>query len=187
MPYAMDSARRFSCWIIPVRWNRIGPKPEELAAARPMKGSRTRRVCALGMLLLVQRGSPYRSAVGERLPAVSLPSRCPFFFQTLNGCPQPASNRFFGLLLVAAPVDGIQRLTENVEWNVTAGNLFGTALRWYQLHQNTIAARTWILFGIVVHASERVFENILRPPRSSRRTPIASILEELKFKFENFQ
>jgi hypothetical protein len=64
---------------------------------------------------------------------------------------------------------------------VAAGNLLGAVLGWHQLHQYTITARTGILFGIVVHASERVFENILRPPRSSRRTPIASIFEELKF------
>src|SRR5215813_10399088 len=68
---------------------------------------------------------------------------------------------------------------------MTAGNLFGATLGWHQLHKNTITARAKIVFGIVVHASERVFENILRPPRSSRRTPITSILEELEFKFQD--
>src|SRR5713101_9185596 len=154
MSYPMNSARGISCWINLISWNRIGPKPEELAATGPMKGSRTRRVCTLGMLLLVQRSSPHRSAAGGRLFAVSLSSRCPFFFQTLNSGPQPGSNRFFGLLLVAVPVEGVQGLPRCVERNVAAGNLFGAALGGHQLHQNTITARTWILFGIVVHAGE---------------------------------
>src|SRR2546429_5665388 len=119
-----------------------------------MKGRRTRRVCTLGMLLLVQRSSFRRSAAEGRLFAVSPSSRCPFFFQTLNSGPQPGSNRFFGLLLVAVPVEGIQSLPRCVERNVAAGNLFGAALGGHQLHQNTITALTWILFGIVVHAGE---------------------------------
>jgi hypothetical protein len=85
--------------------------------------------------------------------------------------------------LVAVPVEGIQGFPGYVERNVAAGNPFGAALGWHQLHQYTITARTGIFFGIVVHASDRVFENILRPPRNSGRTPIASIFEELKFKF----
>src|ERR1700719_420160 len=148
-----------------------------------MKGSGTRRVCTLGMLLLIQRGSSHRSAAGGRLFAVSLSSRCPFFFETLNSGPQPGSNRLFGLLLVAIPVEGIQVLPGCVERNVAAGKPLGAALGLHQLHQYTITARTGILCGIVVHASERVLENILRPPRRPWRTPIAPIFEELKFKF----
>jgi hypothetical protein len=85
MPHAVDSGRRISCWIILICRNRIRPKPEELAAAGPMKCSWTRRVCTLGMLLLVQGCSPQHSTSSRRLFAVSLSSRCPFFFQTLNG------------------------------------------------------------------------------------------------------
>src|SRR2546430_14125975 len=151
MPYAVDSAWQISCWITPSCRNRIGPKSEELAAPGPMEGSGAGRVCTLRMLLLVQRGSSQRSGAGF---AVSLSRRCPFFFQTLNSGPQPGSNRFFGLLLVAVPVEGIQSLPRCVERNVAAGNLFGAALRGHQVHQNTITARTWILFGIVVHAGE---------------------------------
>src|SRR5207302_3718519 len=108
-----------------------GPKSEEFAAPGPMKCSRTRRVCTLGMLLLVQRGSSQRSTVDGRVFALGLSSHCPFFFQTLNSGLQPGSNRFFSLLLVAVPVQGIQCLPQCVERNVTAGNLFGAALRWH--------------------------------------------------------
>src|SRR6266700_1296868 len=182
MSYPMDSAWQISCWITPSCRNRIRPKSEELAAPGPMKSCRTRRVCTLGMLLLVQRSSSQRSATGGWLFAVSLSSSCPLFFQTLNSCPKPASNCFFGLVLIAVPIQRIQRLTGYVERNVAAGNIFRVALGRHQLHQNTITARTGILVGIVVHAGERIFENILRPPRRPRRTPIASVLEELKFK-----
>ena len=44
-----------------------------------------------------------------------------------------------------------------------------------------------MLFGIEVRASGRVFEDILRPPGSSRQTAIAATLEKLKFKFQNLQ
>src|SRR6266704_5916632 len=148
-----------------------------------MKGSRTRRVCTLGMLLLVQRGSSQRSAAGGRLLAVSLSSSCPLFFQALNSSPQPASNCLFDLVLITVLVERIQRLTGYVEGNVAAGNLFGAALGRHQLHQNTITARTGILFGIVVHAGERIFENILRPPGRPLRTPIAALFQEFKLKF----
>src|SRR4029077_5208129 len=148
-----------------------------------MKGGRTRRVRTLPMLLMVKRRSTQRFLTWSWLFAVSLSSSHPFFFQTLNGGPQPASNGFFDLVLISVAVEGIQRLTGNVERNVTAGNLFGTALGWHQLHQNTITARTGILFGIVVHAGERIFENVLRPPRRPRRAPIASVFEKLKFNF----
>ncbi len=123
MSYPMDSAWQISCWITPSCRNRIGPKSEELAAPGPMEGSGAGRVCTLGMLLLVQRSSSQRSAAGGRVFAVSSSSRCPFFFQTLNSGPQPGSNRFFGLLLVAVPVEGIQSLPRCVERNVAAGNL----------------------------------------------------------------
>jgi len=53
------------------------------------------------------------------------------------------------------------------------------------MHENTITAPTATLLGLVVHASERVFENILRFPRSSRRTTISPLFEEVEFKFQN--
>src|SRR5207237_5372216 len=93
-----------------------------------MKGRRTRRVCTLGMLLLVQRSSFRRSAAEGRLFAVSPSSRCPFFFQTLNSGPQPGSNRLFSLSLVAVPVEGIQVLPRCVEPTVPAGNLLGAGV-----------------------------------------------------------
>src|SRR6266568_6092744 len=183
MPHTVDSAWRISCWIIRVCRNRIRPKSEKLAAPGPMKGSWTRRVCTLGMLFVIERGYSQRSAGWGWLIAVSPLCSHALFFQALNSGPQPASNCFFDLVLITAAVKGIQRFTGSgyVERNVAAGNLFGAALGRHQLHQNTITARTGILFGIVVHAGERIFENILRPPGRPRRTPIASVLEELKF------
>src|SRR2546425_10804480 len=115
----------------------MGPEPEEFAAPGPMKGSRTAGFGTLGMLLLVQRCSSHRSAAGGRLFAASLSSRCPFFFQTLNSGPQPRSNRFFSLLLVAVPVEGIQGPPRWVERNIAAGELFRAAVGWHQLHTYT--------------------------------------------------
>src|SRR6266699_2816291 len=185
MPYVVDSVWGISCCITPTCRNRIRPKSEKLAAPGPMKGSRTRRVCTLGMLLVIERGYSQRSAGWGWLIAVSPLCSHALFFQALNSGPQPASNCFFDLVLITAAVKGIQRFTGSgyVERNVAAGNHFGAALGWHQVHQNTITARTRILFGIVVHTGERILENILRPPRRPRRTPIATIFEELKFKF----
>src|SRR2546430_6863209 len=140
-----------------------------------MNGRGTCRFCTLGMLLLVERCTSQSSVAGGRLVAVSLSSRCPFFFQTLNSCPKPACNCFFGLVLIAVSIQRIQRLAGCVERHVAARNLFGAALGWHQLHQNTITARTRILFAIVVHASARVFEDVLRPPRCPRRTAITPV------------
>src|SRR5229473_320538 len=106
-----------------------------------MKGSRTRRVCTLWMLLLVQRSSSQRSAAGRRLLAASSLSSCSFFFQTLNRGAQPVSNILFDLVSITVSVERIQRLTGYIERNVAAGNLFGAALRRHQLHQNTTTAR----------------------------------------------
>src|SRR6202049_3649042 len=133
-----------------------------------MKGSGTRRVCTLRMLLLIQRGPSWRSARWGRLLVVVPLNSNPCFFQALNSGPQPASNCFFDVLLIAVAVKGIQRFTGYVEWNMAAGNLFGAALWWHQVHQNTITARTVVFFGIVVHAGERIFENILRDRKSTR-------------------
>jgi hypothetical protein len=44
------------------------------------------------MLLLVQRSSAHRSAAGGWLFAVSLSSRCPFFFQTLEASKEFSAN-----------------------------------------------------------------------------------------------
>src|SRR5439155_26292770 len=101
MPYAVDSAWQISCWITPSCRNRIGPKSEELAAPGPMEGSGAGRVCTLGMLLLVQMASPQCSAAGGRAFALSLSGRCLLFVQRLNSGPQPGSNGFFGLSVVA--------------------------------------------------------------------------------------
>jgi hypothetical protein len=57
------------------------------------------------MLLLVQRCSSHRSAAGGRLFAVSQSSRGPFFSQALNCDPQPVSDRFFDLVLIAVPIE----------------------------------------------------------------------------------
>jgi hypothetical protein len=100
---------------------------------------------------------------------------------------QPVSDCFLDLSLGAVLVEGSQTLTEYVERYVPARNLFGALFGWDQMHQNTVAARTRILFRIEVHAGERIFENVLRPPRRSRRAAIASIFQELEFKSQNVQ
>src|SRR5580693_1767774 len=107
----MDSGWRISCWIIPIYRNRIRPKSEELAAPGPMKSSRTRRVCTLRMLLLVQRCYSPGSLAGGRLFALSQSSRGPFFFQALNCDLQPVSAGLFDLVLIALPIERIQCLT----------------------------------------------------------------------------
>jgi hypothetical protein len=103
-------------------------------------------------------------------------------FQTLNRGSEPLSNCFFGLALVAVLIERINRLPRRVERNMAAWQVRGAKLAWHQMHQNTLTAGTRILSGIVVHASERVFENILRSPRCPGRTPIASVFEEFEFK-----
>ena len=134
---------------------------------------------------MIERGYTQRSAGWGWLIAVSPLCGHALFFQVLNSGPQPASNCFFDLVLITAVVKGIQRFTGSgyVERNVAAGDLFGAAFGRHQLHQNTITARTGILFGIVVHASKGVFEDILRSPGRPRPMPIASVFEEFEFKF----
>src|ERR1700740_1603587 len=183
MSYAMDSAWRISSWITPSCRNWIGPKSEELAAAGPMKGRWTRRVCTLRMLFLIQRSAFQVLAARRGLSIASGSKSQPLFFQYPDRILEPRSHRFFNFCLIAVAIERIQRFTRIIQWNVAAGNLLRASLRWHQVHQNARTARTGILLRIVVHASERVFENILRPPRSSRRTPITSVFEELKFKF----
>jgi hypothetical protein len=114
------------------------------------------------MLLLIEGGSSQHFAAGGDLFALRSWNSDSFFFQSPYRGPQPASNCFFDLVLIAAAVKGIQRFTGSgyVERNVAAGNLFGAALGRHELHQNAISARTGIFSGIVVHASERIFEYV---------------------------
>ena len=122
MPYAVDSAWRIICRIILVCCNRIGAKSKELAAAGPMKGRRTRRVCTFRMLLLIEGRSSQSSTASGRLLVVIPSNRRPQFFQTLNDGPQPVSDCFFRLDLVTVAVEGIQRFPRGVERNVAAGD-----------------------------------------------------------------
>src|SRR5438552_16056417 len=105
MSYPMDSAWQISCWITPSCRNRIGPKSEELAAPGAMETSRAGRVCTLGMLLLVQRGTSQRSAAGGRVFDVGVSSCCPFVCQCLTSRPQPGCIRLCGLLLFSGSLD----------------------------------------------------------------------------------
>src|SRR6516225_6654166 len=162
-----------------------GQNRKNLSPQSEMRGNRTRWVRTLQVLLLIERRSFQRSVRWSWLFAESPSSSRPSFFQTLNGCPQPALNCLLDLVLIAVSIQGIERLTGYVERNVVAGDVFGTELGRHQVDENTITARIGILFGIVVHASERVFENILRFPRSSRRTAISPLSEEFEFKFQN--
>src|SRR5712692_2849769 len=152
-----------------------------------MKDSRTCGIRTFGMLTLIKRSSPDSSAAGGSPLVLSLQSSHAFLLEALNGGLKPLPHCFFDLLLVAIPVKGIQVFTEHIEGNVAAGNLFGALLGRDQVHQNTITARSRILFRIEVRAGERVFENILRAPRRSRRATIASIFQELEFKSKNVQ
>jgi hypothetical protein len=115
------------------------------------------------------------------LVAISSNSQ-PLFLQTLNRSSEPLSNCFFGLGLVAVPIERIKRFPRRVKRNMAARQIRRAKLAWHQVHQNTLTAGTRILSGIVVHASERVFENILRSPRGPGRTSIAAIFEEFEFK-----
>src|SRR5437588_6706726 len=123
MSYAMDSARRIGCSIIAISWNRIGPKSEELAASSPMKGRRTRRVCTLGMLLLVQRGSSQSSAGRRWLSAGGPFCSHAVLLKPLNRGTQPVAKDVFDLALFAVPIQRVQRFTRFIEWNVATGDL----------------------------------------------------------------
>src|SRR5216684_1426968 len=182
MPYAMDSAWRFGYWIIPVRWNRIGPKPEELAAAGPVKGSRTRRVCTLRMLFLIERSAFQVLTARCGLFIVSRSKSQPLFFQYPNRRLQPLFHRFFNFCLIAVAIERIQRFSGVVQWNMAAGNLLRARLGRHEIRQNTGIARARILFRIEIHASKGILENVLRPPRSLRRAAIAAVFQKLEFK-----
>src|SRR5712692_9059491 len=107
MPYAVDSARRIGCSIIAISWNRLGPKPEELAAASPMKGRRTRRVCTLRMLFLIERSAFQVLAARRGLFTVSRSKSQPLFFQYPNRRLQPLFHRFFNFCLIAVAIERV--------------------------------------------------------------------------------
>jgi hypothetical protein len=70
---------------------------------------------------------------------------------------------------------------------VAAGSLLLAVLVRNPVHQHAIAARTRILFAIVVHASGRILENELGPPGLAWRTPIATLLHELQLELQDVQ
>ena len=106
------------------------------------------------------------------------------FLEKANHGSQPSRDRLFDLVLGMVAIKGIQGIASFIEWNVSARDFLRTTFWWNQLHQNTGATRVRILLRIVVHARERVFENIERAPRRLGRTPITAVLEEFKFKFK---
>jgi hypothetical protein len=85
------------------------------------------------MLLLIEGGSSQHFTAWGSLFALSSLNSYSFFFQAPYRGPQPASNCFFDLVLIAAAVKGIQRFTGSgyVERNMAARNLFGAALGWH--------------------------------------------------------
>src|SRR6266849_2918040 len=182
MSYAVDSAWRISCWITPISWNRLGPESKELAAAGPMKGSRTRRVCTLRMLFLIERSALQVLTTRRGLFIVSRSKSQPLFFQHPNRRLQPLFHRFFNFCLIAVAIERVQRFSGIVQWNMAAGNLLRARLGRHQVHQNAGTARTRILFRIKIHASKGILENVLRPPRSLRRAAIAAVFQKLEFK-----
>src|SRR6266581_7358459 len=123
----------------------------------------------------------------ERLfVAILLHSRPPFF-QALNRCAQPASDRLFDLVLVGGTIHGIQRLSGCVQRDVTAGDSLGAVLGWHQLHQDAITARAGGFLGIVIHAGRRILENKLWPPGGPRRMPVCALLQEFELKLKDLQ
>jgi hypothetical protein len=58
-----------------------------------------------------------------------------------------------------------------------AGEFFRAALRWHQLYQNAIGARTRVFFATIVDASGGVFENEARSPRPARSSILALFKE----------
>src|SRR6266852_6014697 len=122
MPYAVDSAWGISCWITPISWNRLGPESKELAAAGPMKCSRTRRVCTLGMLFLIERSALQVLTTRRGLFIVSRSKSQPLFFQYPNRRLQPLFRRFFNFCLIAVAIERIQRFSGVVQWNMEEGN-----------------------------------------------------------------
>ena len=111
VPYAVDSSWRNCRWIIQRCRSSIGSKSEKLATARPMKGCRTRGVRTLRVTALIERTSfDGFAAWGPMLVAICSNSQ-PLFLQALNSGPQPTSDHFFDLTLIAVSIEGIQRLT----------------------------------------------------------------------------
>src|SRR5579864_3448770 len=120
MPYAVDSAGRIGRWITFAGCYRVGAESEEFAAAGPVKGSRTRRVGAFRMLLLIERRSFQCAAAGRRLRIGNRWNRRPQFPQTLNDRAQPAFDGLFGLGGITVTVERIQSFSLGVERNVPA-------------------------------------------------------------------
>jgi hypothetical protein len=52
-------------------------------------------------------------------------------FKALNGRPQPVPKNLFDLALLAVPIQGVQRFTRFIEWNVAAGDFCRTEFRWH--------------------------------------------------------
>ena len=127
----VDSAWRLGCRITLTRQRRIRPKSEKLAASGPVKGSRTRRVRALGMLLLIERRSCQRFSGWCLFFARGALCSLALMFKALNGSPQPVPKNLFDLALFAVPIQGVQRFTRFIEWNVAAGDFCRTEFRWH--------------------------------------------------------
>src|SRR5947209_2999712 len=172
MPDSVDSSStlRIGRKIIAGSRISIGPKPEELTAAGPMKGCGTGWVSTLGMQALVERSALDCFAVAERWLIASWVNSAACFFEMTNRRTQPYTHRFRDLAFVIVAIDRIERFPRLVQGDMTARRFRGAKLRRYQLHQRTFGTRTRIVPGIIVNASGRVFENKLRPPWCFDRT-----------------
>jgi hypothetical protein len=107
------------------------------------------------------------------------------FFQMLNCCVQPVPNRFFDLALIVVPVEASSLSPEELSGMWWQGSF--AERRRHQVDENTFRARSGILFGIVIHTSQGVLENILKPPRSPGRTPVPARFEEFELEFQDIQ
>jgi hypothetical protein len=80
---------------------------------------------------LIERASFDRFAAwGPMLVAICSNSQ-PLFFQAVNRGPQPTPDHFFDLTLIAVPIEGIQRFTGCVEWDVATGDFRGAEFGWH--------------------------------------------------------
>lgn len=88
-------------------------------------------------------------------------------------------------MIVAVPIERVERFARLVQGNVTARNWCGKSFGRDELRQYASGAGGWILPTIEIHARRRILEREAGSPSLERRPGITPLFEVRKLKFQD--
>jgi hypothetical protein len=96
-------------------------------------------------------------------------------FELVNPFSQPVSDCGFGFFECSQTIVRVESESLIIERDVPAGDSLAAAIGRNKVHQETFAARRWMVAFLMVHASGGVFKDELRSPWRAGTVPVSSV------------